>query len=387
ILLVTSAGCGGGGGGGGGAAPIPPPGPPPATSDTIVYGKNRDLAGNVAPVLTESAAGGAFDQAEVDSPCIAEDAGRVDRFLLFYEATDGAAVNRIGIVSSDEEDFATLTVGRTLAFPLGGPGSGYNFGATDPTVVVDKRAAENPPNANRRYKMWFEGRSGVNGQTSTIIYCTSQNAVTWANFTICTGLDPNFGFNELRVADPSVLLDRDDNDTLKMWFEVVAPDGHGEIGYAESGNGVGWTIMDAAGNSGGAAGPVLTPGAAGGFDAFGVNAPSVILDESIPVGAAGRFLLWYEAGNTFPNTENTIGFASSSNGLSWGRETLPVLRPSSDLSIPLPFDSGDLEHPMALIDPGLPATQDGHFRLWYTGDGENGASPNRIGFATGRTGP
>ena len=47
----------------------------------------------------------------------------------------------------------------------------------------------------------------------------------------------------------------------------------------------------------------------------------------------------------------------------------------------------DIEHPSAAIDNSIPASSDGHYLLWYTGDGENSASPNRIGLATGRDTP
>ena len=38
------------------------------------------------------------------------------------------------------------------------------------------------------------------------------------------------------------------------------------------------------------------------------------------------------------------------------------------------------------VDSSVPAATEGHFLLWYTGDGEGGASPNRIGFAAGAAG-
>ena len=57
--------------------------------------------------------GNGFDSTEVDSPSVAVDAGRVDKFLLYYEASNGANDSTIGLVSSDEEDFEVLTIGRT----------------------------------------------------------------------------------------------------------------------------------------------------------------------------------------------------------------------------------------------------------------------------------
>lgn len=347
------------------------------TSGQIIYSRSRDAAGKVAPILSE---GSGFDARDVDSPAMAIDKGRVakDKFMLFYEAQDAGGTNTIGLVTSNEEDFALLIVGRTRVIDLGPPGSGYETGATDPTVVIDTR----PTEVTRRCKIWFEGR---NGSASTIIYATSVDGLAWTGFTPCTGLAPTFG--QIRVADPSVVLD---GSTYKMWFEAInstrsGRDGAAVIGYAESSDGIAWTIKDAAGNSGNAAGPVFVQGNGNQFDAYSVNAPSVMIDTLLGPGASERYKLWYEAADLSTDVQNTIGYATSSDGLSWSRATLPILVPSSDNKVPLPFDSGDLEHPTVAIIPTIPSNVEGHFLLWYTGDGEGGASPNRIGLVKGRT--
>ena len=89
---------------------------------------------------------------------------------------------------------------------LGAASGPYETGATDPSVYLDVRPAE----LSRRYKMWFEGRGGAGGQTSTTMFCTSPDGVTWSNFTPCTGL--NAAFARVRIADPSVLLDQTELD-------------------------------------------------------------------------------------------------------------------------------------------------------------------------------
>ena len=347
------------------------------TSGDILYSRFRDANGNVIPVLSE---GSGFDAAEVDSPDIVIDGGRADgdKFMMFYEAQAASGVNTIGLVTSDEEDFVNLFVQRVQVIGLGAAGSGYETGATDPAVIRDKRLGEE----TRRYKMWFEGR---NGSVSSIIYATSADGLTWSGFTKCAGLTPSFG--SVRVADPTVVLN---GSTYQMWFEAInttvgGKDGPGVIGYAESTDGINWTIKDASGNSGSSAVPVFGPGATGGFDGYSVNAPSVVMDTSVAVGAPGRYKLWYEAGDNGANMQNTIGYATSADGLTWSRASLPVLAPSSDLKVPLPFDSGDLEHPSAAIIYSIPPAVEGRFLLWYTGDGEGGASPNRIGLVKGWT--
>ena len=359
----------------------PTGGTPPAANAAIAFSKNRDPSGAVAPVLTESGAG--FDAAEVDSPAVAVDGDRPggDKFLLYYEATSAANVTTIGVVSSNEEDFETLTVRRTQAIGLGAPGSGFESAATDPTVVVDTRMPFNTPG---RYRMWFEGRSGVQGDVSTIITCTSADGVNWTGFTRCTGLNPSFG--RVRVADPCVISDAG---LFRMWFEAIdvkqagGRDGPGSIGHADSTDGVVWILRDAAGNTGSSAGPVVTAGAAGTFNANGVYAPGVVRDDQRTVGDPRRFLLFFEAADVAGPTENTIGLATGPDGLTWQVDPVPVLTPSSDLIVPPAFDSGDLEHPTVYLDLSVPATTEGRYLLWYTGDGENGATPNRIGLAKG----
>ena len=364
-LSAGAVGCGGGGGGGGGGVAAGP----------IDYSRNRDAMGDITPILSEDGSG--FDAAEVDSPAIVQDSGRpgADVWILYYEATSSGAVSTIGAITSDEEDFTTLTVNRTQVIGVGGGGSGYDVGATDPTVLVDKGIAFG---VDGRYQMWFEGRSGAGGATSSIIHCTSADGISWSNFTICTGLTPSFG--SVRVADPCVI--RDDG-LFKMWFEAIdVASGPGVIGYATSADGTSWTIRDASGNTGVAANPVFEPGASG-FDAYSVNAPSVVRNPIVADGGANAFMMWYEAGDNASSTENTIGLATSTDGLTWSDPTSPVFDPSSDSIVPLPFDSGDVEHPSAFIDENLPSTTRGHYLLYYTGDGENGASPNRIGLAEG----
>ena len=370
FLLTGLFGCSSGSGG------VATPTPPPKTSGQIQYGKHRDPSTNLTtPVLTESGAG--FDAREVDSPAAVFDADRAsDKFLLYYEASDGSGVSSIGLITSNEEDFTPTVVNRMEVVPAGPTGSAWAGGATDPTVLVDTRPGMGPT----RYKMWFEGRSGANGETSTVVYATSPDGVSWSGYTPCTGLSATFA--QLRIADPSVVLDQG---VFKMWFE--ANDGAAlppTIGYAESSDAVTWVVKDGLGATGGNAETLLGPGSGPAFDAAGVGAPCVVLDTDIAIGQVGRYKLWFEATDDPNRRQSTIGYATSADGLIWHRVGLPVITPSSDSINPPPFDNGDIEHPSALLQPAIPATSEGHFLLYYTGDGEANATPNRIGLARGR---
>ncbi len=363
---------------GGNDSPTSPnQGVPGDNSGAIEYSRHRNPAGAIVPVLLEGPSG--FDSIAVDSPAIAVDGGRPtgDKFLLYYEA-DGPGGTTIGLITSSEEDLVPVTLNRTQVVGLGTDAGPYSFAATDPTVIVDKRGGQE----SSRYKIWFEGRGGSAGQTSTIMYGTSADGVTWSSFTPCLGLDVNI--TQVRIADPCVTLD---SNTYKMWFEAVSTtsgglDGAQSIGFAESADGINWTVKGPGGSQGATAQPVFS--AAGGttFDSYGVGSPSVVND---PDDAHAPWKLWYEAGNSPVDVQNTIGYATSIDGINWSRSSLPVLSPSSDARVPLPFDSGDLEHPCALIDPSIPLNMEGHFLLWYSGDSEGSLTPNRIGLVKGWT--
>jgi hypothetical protein len=368
LAACALAACGGGssGGGGGGvdlgAAPL-------------TFEKNRDGGGDIAPVLTESTGG--FDEDEIDSPSVVDDAARADRYLLFYEGTDTSAspTDSIGVVTSSEEDFATLTVTRTLAFDPTTNGSGAftadDGGATDPSVIVDKSVS---PSTLGRYKMWYEARSTTGA--SSIVFCQSANGTAWEGFTVCTGLSS--GTASIRIADPSVIKD---GATWRMWFERTnEADGSATIGYATSPDGTTWTMRDADGDTGTAAGPVFKPKGSGRFDSFSVGSPSVVKDSAAFTGYA--FIMFFEAGDNPAATESKIGMALSQDGLEWDRFTPEVLAPSSDaLGV---FDTGDIEHPAIVIDDGVAPTSAGYFLLYYAGDSESNATPNRIGLAVGK---
>ncbi len=377
-------------------------------STHLVYSKHRDhfvfVDGDPAPILSGDGSG--FDSGEVDGPAIAVDKSRPngDFFLLFFEAKDAIGQTSIGVLSSDEEDFVSpsaIAIPRQqVVSPSNGAAIGaFDVAATDPTLVVDKRSTTPPPS---RYKMWFEGRTGAGGAISTIVYCDSGDAISWANFQVCTGLTPGVqvSFGD-RVADPTVVLDRSPSgDLFKLWFEAVdeGGNGHASIGYADSVNGVDWIVRDAAGSTGAAAGPVIVPGFGGPFSEYTVRSPSVVLVEDFADNNV-NFHIWYTGGDvsTALGTEDAIGWATSPNGTTWFAEStpspdfLPVLRPTGDGNLDpvtgsFEWDSGDVRQPCAWIDDSVPPSVEGAFLLWYAGDIENGGpnSANHIGFAKGR---
>lgn len=367
----------------------------------IDYGKHRDLAGLVESILVESGVSGAFDELEVDSPSVVRDPARPggDRYMLFYEGTDAVGMPSIGLLTSAEPEFSSPVIDRDLVFAPTVT-TLWEFGAADPTVIVDKRASENPeiPSAvtpSKRYKMWFEALSGPLGGTSTIVYSEFVDDGTttgWSTPVAVTGLADalaSVSFDAVRIVDPTVVLVNPTDladDRFLMWFEAVRSDGSSVIGFADSLDGIAWTVRDAANQSGVLASPLLLP-RAGTIDGGSLSSPGAALEVDAD-GNVLRYHLWYEAQLDLGTNDTTIGYARSTDLQFWERFSLAVLEPSSDSIVPLPFDSDDLKHPTALLveapDPG----DDGPFLLWYAADeedvGNTGApTPNRIGYAHG----
>ncbi len=319
--------------------------------------------------------------------------------MLFYEGTDAVGMPSIGLVTSAEPEFTSPVIDRDLLFAPTLT-TLWEFGAADPTVIVDKRASENPdiPSAltpSKRYKMWFEALSGPMGGISTIVYSEFVDDGTtagWSTPVAVTGLDDalaSVSFDAVRIVDPAVVFENptgNASDRFLMWFEAVRSDGSSVIGFADSLDGKAWTVRDGAGQSGVLAAPLLLP-RTGTIDGGGLSSPGAALEKDAD-GNVLRYHLWYEAQLDLGTSDTTIGYARSTDLQFWERFSLAVLEPSSDSIVPLPFDSDDLKHPTALLvdapDPG----DDGPFLLWYAADeedvGNTGVStPNRIGYAHG----
>lgn len=382
LALFVMTGCGGSPP----SAPVPPP---------LALSKHRNLATDrVEPVLSDrqtadnSSVPADFDYLEVDSPSIVDDDQRPDRFMLFYEGKDGVGNTSIGLITSNEEDFPTLTVDRTQVMDAASmPDLNVNgtlispAGAADPTVLLDTSFA---PGVDGRYTMWFEGLFGVAGLTSAIMKTTSGDGITWGIPVFCTGLEPGASFgNVVRVVDPSVERTVSPTAPLQMAFEAERNDLSSVIGMAVSSDGIAWTIDDGV-LTGAAASPVFT-GGPGTFDDFAVQAPSIARE----VDTSGNLIEWhlfYEALPVSPAIDNdsVLGYATSIDGFSWSGFFTPVLDPSSDLVAPPLFDSDDLKQPSVMLpepEPGGP-----RFLLYYVGDPEVPLATdevNRIGLADG----
>jgi len=153
-------------------------------------------------------------------------------------------------------------------------------------------------------------------------------------------------WDDRAVGFPCVMYD---GTMYKMWFhgDGVSVQGYGQIGYAESFDGVNWEKY--------AENPVLKLGAEGEWDQEWVQAPVVIFDGT-------EYKMWYHGGLT----TGAIGHATSPDGKVWTKhENNPVLIPGEN------WDEGSLFTGDVIFDGSI-------YKMWYSGK-INGAG--LIGYA------
>ena len=257
------------------------------------------------------------------------------------------------------------------------------------------------------YKMWYEGDSGFG-------YATSPDGLVWIKDTLHNPVlepGPPGSWDDIAVNQVSVLI----NDSLyHLWYSGVDVNNDNRIGHATSLDGVFWTkdtanpVLDLGttapwdtdeamhpcviyednlfkmfyngygGNTqrilyayssngtnwtGYTTHPMLEPGTSGSWDDWELGPLSILHD-------ADNYHMWYTGWDDSTSTATIqIGYAASSNGLSWTRGSAqPVLSPGN------PGDWDD----MAVAIPNV--IREGNlYKMWYGGfDG----SYYRTGYAT-----
>jgi hypothetical protein len=173
-----------------------------------------------------------------------------------------------------------------------------------------------------QYVMWYLGSSFV-GSAGSVGRATSPDGTAWtkdvANNPVLV-VGPPGAWDDYWVGPGAVVLE---GDVYKMWFNG-ANGSFGQIGYAESPDGITWTKY--------ASNPVLRTGPPGPWDAWVFN-PSVVLEGS-------TYHMWY-SGNNRSGGDWMLGYAFSGDGIHWWRyQDNPVIHmPGQDnLGLPVIFD-------------------------------------------------
>jgi predicted GH43/DUF377 family glycosyl hydrolase len=206
-----------------------------------------------------------------------------------------------------------------------------------------------------RYEMWFTA-STDGDRPFRIGYAVSPDGISWTEHPSPV-LEPDAGtWDELTVEGPMVLRE---NQTYTMWYTGWGPSHYwGNIGIATSSDGINWTKDSS--------NPIMIPDTSA-WEAGGPHYPSIL-----PV--QGGYKMWY-AGYNAEFSLAMIGYATSSDGISWQRDVdnNPVLT----IGAPGEWDYNGVTPQVILIDPT--------YHLWYNARPYNG-NPSQVGYAASTDG-
>jgi len=205
------------------------------------------------------------------------------------------------------------------------------------------------------FKMWYS--VATDPFDYKICFAESLNGVDWSLYGVVLDTGEPGSWDDQWVCEPLVLFD---GTTYRMWYI-----GHGssesvwsKVGYATSSNGIDWAKHEA--------NPVLVPGGNGGWDDWNIADISAIF-------AGTHFIMLYSA-QASRDSPVVTGVATSLDGVSWTKYPgNPVLLPG-----PSEWDNRHVWAGPVIID-------DGCYKIWYTGQGYSSPA-DRIGLATSTDG-
>lgn len=213
---------------------------------------------------------------------------------------------------------------------------------------------------NGKYWMYYSGDLSSGSNTWAIGLAQSNDGITWTKVgtgpvlrgrgtwegPFADGAEMTGG-----VCEPSVIYDASKG-IFRMWYAALGPRNGVlayRLGYATSVDGINWTARST---------PVLEPGTGGAWDNLVISQVSVAKDPK-----TGRLHLFYfgASGDDYLNSERLgaatiagdIGYAVSSDGISWQRAAVPVISPE-----PSTWESWTVAGPSAVI-------QNDTLQLWY----------------------
>jgi predicted GH43/DUF377 family glycosyl hydrolase len=150
------------------------------------------------------------------------------------------------------------------------------------------------------FRMWFSWRP-----RKSIAHTRSADGVCWEEPQIVLGPNPDSGWED-NINRPSVVKR---GDGYHMWYTGQA-EGHSRIGYATSPDGLAWSRVQNA--------PVLESRES--WEGVALMCPHVLWDEG-----ACLWRMWYSGGEQYE--PDSIGYATSPDGIHWERLPEPVFTP------------------------------------------------------------
>jgi len=263
-------------------------------------------------------------------------------YHMWYSGNDGA-IFRIGYATSPDGIIWTKDTQNNPIVDLGLPGRWDDAHVYLPCVLL----------VDTTFHMWYAGHDG---SKERIGHATSPDGVEWTKDTLNNpvmdvGLPGRWDDTEVFPGPKSILFD---GSIYKMWYGGfgVGSNNMYKIGLATSPNGINWEKDTS--------NPVMGPGLLGSWDGDCVLPSTVIFDGT-------TYHSWY-SGCTECFIKWQIGYATSSNGIDWEKDTLnnPVLEVGPFGS----WDNASAWYCSVIFDTV--------YKMWYSG-GEFGSG--RIGYA------
>ena len=233
--------------------------------------------------IVVAGASGSWNESGVSQPTVL----RASPYAMWFSGWDSSNLDSIGYATSNYGITWTHYASNPV-LTSGASGSWDDYGVYGPCVIKE----------GGTYKMWYTGYS-ASSKVAQIGYATSTDGSSWtkhsSNPVLTIGSSGKW--DEAGVGAPSVIKD---GSTYKMWFGGSDVAQWWQIGYATSTDGISWTKY--------ASNPVVTYGFSGSWNAWGVDAPSVVKDSStyhmLYIGLDG-------------SNVGSIGYAHSTDGISW----------------------------------------------------------------------
>ena len=221
--------------------------------------------------------------------------------------------------------------------------------------------------SGNNFKMWYSGGHSIES-IGSIGYATSTDGIHWTRYSSNPVFEGMPGaWDQTGTGVPVILQD---GNTLHMWYLAggAGPDG-GKFGYATSQDGIHWNRHPS---------PVFESVAGGWYrDAL---LPGTVIKEK------GIFKMWFSGSigslaQSTPTTENSIGYATSPDGITW-----TVYDNPATTNPPYHFSDPVLKHGnpgewdvTSALSPSVIKTNCG-YEMWYAGEDLSTGQQN-LGYA------